>query len=108
MFEIYSAKAEDLAAKLTKNAKVTVKAVIKNYHEQVETCIPLTAADVTVLEAGEPWVINYQEKTTAQAIEVINGLEDGKTADGYYAVSGVVVAITSEYSTKYGNILVCI
>ena len=104
MFEIYSAKAEDLAAKLTKNAKVTVKAVIKNYHEQVETCIPLTAADVTVLEAGEPWVINYQEKTTAQAIEVINGLEDGKTADGYYAVSGVVVAITSEYSTKYGNI----
>lgn len=104
MFEIYSAKAEGLAAKLLNNAKITVKAVIKNYHDQVQTCLPLVAGDVTVLEAGEPWVIDYQEKTTAQALEIINGLEDGKTADGYYAVSGVVVAITSEYSTKFGNI----
>ncbi len=103
--ELYDAgKDNDLKGMLLKNAKVEVTMVIKNYHGTVENGLPLTKESVTVLEAGEPWVINYQEKTTAQALEVINGLEDGKTADGYYAVSGVVVAITSAYSTKYGNI----
>lgn len=103
MFEIYSAKGDDIAAKLTKNAKITLKAVIKNYHGQVETCLPVAAADITVVTEGEPWVINYQDKTVAEALTLINSLEDGKTATGYYAVSGVVVAVTGAYSAQYGN-----
>lgn len=103
--ELYDAgKDNDLKGMLLKNAKVEVTMVIKNYHGTVENGLPLTKESVTVLEAGEPWVINYQEKTVAEALTVINALEDGKTAEGYYAVSGVVVAITSAYSTKYGNI----
>lgn len=103
MFELFGAKADGLADKLLKNAKITVKATIKNYHKQVETCLPLTAADVTVVEAGQPWVINYQEKTVAEALAVVNALEDGKTADGYFAVTGVVAAVTGAYSEEYKN-----
>ena len=104
MFEIYAATAEGLEAKLLKGAKITIKAVIKNYHGQVETCLPVANDDVTVVTAGEPWVINYQEKTVAEALTVINALADNANAEGYYAVSGVVVAVTTAYSEQYGNI----
>ena len=43
------------------------------------------------------------EKDVAGALEVINGLEDGKTTEDYYAVTGVVVEVTGAYSEKYGN-----
>ena len=103
--ELFDAgKNADLKALLLKNAKVEVTMIVKNYHGTVENGIALTKDDVTLLEAGEPWVINYQDKTVAEALTVINALEDGKTADGYFAVSGVVIAITSAYSSQYGNI----
>ena len=104
--ELYNAGTDaDLKAKLTKNAKIEVTMIVKNYHGTIENGgAALTKDNVTVLQEGEPWVINYQEKTTAEALAVINALEDGATAEGYYAVSGVVVAITTAYSTKYGNI----
>ena len=103
MFEIYNASADGLADKLLKNAKITIKAVIKNYHNQVETCLPVTNDSVTVHENGQPWVINYQEKTVTEALTIINGLQDGKTADGYYAVTGYVAAVTGAYNADYGN-----
>lgn len=104
--ELYNAGTDaDLKTKLTKNAKIEVTMIVKNYHGTIENGgAALTKDNVTVLQEGEPWVINYQEKTTAEALAVINALEDGATAEGYYAVSGVVVAITTAYSTKYGNI----
>ena len=103
--ELYNAGTDaDLKAKLTKNAKIEVTMIVKNYHGTIENGgAALTKDNVTVLQEGEPWVINYQEKTTAEALAVINALEDGKTADGYYAVSGVVVAVTSAYNAQYGN-----
>lgn len=105
MFEIYNAKAEGLDAKLLKNAKITIKAVIKNYHGQVETCLPVTNESVTVLEAGEPWVINYQEKTVAEALTIIAGLTtDNEIANGYYSVTGYIVSIDTAWSTQYNNI----
>ena len=103
--ELYGAgKVEALAAKLLKNAKVEVTMVVKNYHGTVENGLNLTDADVTVKTAGEPWVIDYQDKTVAEALTVINALEDGKTAEGYYAVTGVVAAVTTAFSDQYKNI----
>ena len=102
--ELYGAgKVEALAAKLLKNAKVEVTMVVKNYHGTIENGLTLTDEDVTVKAAGEPWVINYQEKTVAEALTVINALQDGKTAEGYYAVTGVVAAVTSAYNDQYKN-----
>ena len=102
--ELYdSGKNADLKALLLKNAKVEVTMIVKNYHGTIENGIALTKDDVTLLEAGEPWVINYENKTVAEALTVINALEDGKTADGYFAVSGVVIAVTGAYNAQYGN-----
>ena len=101
--ELYSIKDAAVAAKVLKNAKIEVTMVIKNYHGTVENGLPIAEADITVLEAGEPWVINYQEKTVAEALTIINALENGKTAEGYYAVSGVVVEVTGAYNAQYGN-----
>lgn len=102
--ELYGAgKVEALAAKLLKNAKVEVTMVVKNYHGTIENGLNLADADVTVKTAGEPWVINYQEKTVAEALTVINALEDGKTAEGYFAVTGYVAKVTGAYSDQYKN-----
>ena len=103
--ELYNAgKNADLKAKLTKNAKIEVTMIVKNYHGTIENGgAALTKDNVTVLQEGEPWVINYQEKTTAEALAIVNALEDGATAEGYYAVSGVVVAVTGAYNAQYGN-----
>lgn len=102
--ELYNAgKNADLKAKLTKNAKIEVTMIVKNYHGTIENGLDLTKDNVTVLQEGEPWVINYQEKTTAEALAIVNALEDGATAEGYYAVSGVVVAVTGAYNAQYGN-----
>ena len=102
--ELYNAgKNADVKAKLTKNAKIEVTMIVKNYHGTIENGLDIAAENVTVLEAGEPWVINYQEKTTAEALAIVNALEDGATAEGYYAVSGVVVAVTGAYNAQYGN-----
>ena len=53
--EIYNVSGADLLAKLKKDAKITVKMIIKNYHAQVENLLALAAADVTVLEEGTDW-----------------------------------------------------
>ena len=101
--EIYGASA-DVAAKTLKNAKVTVKMIIKNYHGQVENGAPLAAADVTVLEAGEQWVIPEHTVTVAQGLEVINGLADGATTTDLYNFSEVYVKeVTGAYNAQYGN-----
>lgn len=103
-FEIYGAKAEGLAEKLMKNAKVTVKAILKNYHGQVENLIALTADDVTVLEQGELWVIPEHDVTVAQAIEETGKLADGQTSVDFYNLKEVYVTeVTSAYSAQYGN-----
>lgn len=98
--ELYSAAS--FADSLLKNAQIEVTMELKNYHGTVENNGNIK--EIKVLKAGEPWVINYQEKTVAEALAVINALEDGKTADGYFAVTGRIVAITTEFSAQYKNI----
>ena len=101
--EIYGA-ADDVAAKLLKNAEVTVKMILKNYHGQIENGIAVAAADVTVVTPGTVWVIPEHTVTVAQGIEVVNGLTtDNQYTDDLYILSEVYVkAVTEEYSS-YGN-----
>ena len=102
--EIYKAEAAGLADKLLKNAKITVKMVLKNYHGQVENGPALAAADVTVLEPGTAWVVPEHTVTVAQGLEVINGLNDGQTTDDLYVFEEVYVkAVTGAYNPTYGN-----
>ncbi len=51
-------------------------------------------------EGGEPVVI--KTVTVAEALNIINELEDGKTTSEEYIVKGYVVTVT-EISTQYGN-----
>ncbi|MBO4856609.1 MAG: hypothetical protein J5511_04495 [Bacilli bacterium] len=101
--EIYGASTE-VAAKLLKNAKVTVKMILKNYHSQVENGLALTVDDVTVIEQGSAWVIPEHNVTVAQGLEVINGLADGATTEDLYIFTEVYVkAVTGAYNAQYGN-----
>ena len=100
LLELYGVSKEAEAMCL-KGAKITVTLRLKNYHNQVEA---IGMKDFVEVTKGEPWVINYTEKDVAGALEVINALEDGKTTEDYYAVTGVIGEITTPYSEKYGNI----
>lgn len=99
MFEIYGATAEGLADKLKREAKITIKATVKNYHNQIETCLPVANDDVTVVEAGkDSWEIDYQEKTVAEAITLANALDNGATADAHFQIQGFVVAVSEAFN----------
>ena len=103
--ELYNAgTVAELVAKLLEDAKVEVTMVVKNYHGTVENGLNLTNDDVTVVEAGHEWVIPATKATVAQAIEVINGLEDGKTTDTVYEITGFITAVTTAWSAQYKNI----
>lgn len=102
-FEIYGAS-DAVAAKLLKNAKVTVTVSVKNYHGQVETDLAVAEDQVVVVTPGSPWVIPEHNATVAQGLEVINGLADGATTEDLYIFTEVYVkAVTGAYNTQYGN-----
>ncbi len=101
--EIYNA-ADAVAAKLLKNAQVEVTMILKNYHGQAENLLALAEADVTVLEAGTPWVIPEHDATVAEALTIINGLADGATTEDLYNLKEVYVKeVTGAYNAEYGN-----
>ena len=103
--ELYGAgSVAELAAKLLDGAKVEVKMVVKNYHGTVENGLTLTDEDVTVIEAGKAWDIPTTKATVAEALAVINALEDGKTTDALYEVTGYITAVTTAWSAQYKNI----
>lgn len=94
LYEIYGAAAAD-EAKLLKGAKVKVTAQLKNYHGQVENNGTYT---LELLEAGEEWVINYQEVTFAEALAAAKALENGAYSEGYYKTTAKVVKVTYAWS----------
>ena len=94
----------DLAAKLLEGAKVEVTMVVKNYHGTVENGNVLADADVVVKEEGTPWAVPATKATVAQALTVINGLEDGKTTDAQYEITGFITAIDTAWSDSFKNI----
>ena len=99
LLELYGVSDDDAKICL-KGAKITVTLRVKNYKNQIEG---ICMKDFVEVAKGEPWKINYIAKDVAGALEVINALEDGKTTEEYYSVTGVVVEITSEFSEKFGN-----
>lgn len=101
-FEIYNAS-DDVAAKLTKDAKVTVKSIVKNYHGQVENLLALTAEDVTVIEAGGEWVETFVEVNVAGALTAAKALEDNATSTETYKVTGIIKT-TESWSSQYNNV----
>lgn len=118
-FEIYNAST-DVAALLTKGAKVEVTSVVKNYHGQAENLFALKVADISVLEEGEAWEVPQLEKlTVAQALAKIEAIPTPAVADfgektslsiyveeeKEFAVTGIVVAKGETWtdSSKYKN-----
>lgn len=103
--ELYNAgTVSELAAILLDGAKVEVTMVVKNYHGTVENGLNLTKDDVTLIEAGQPWAVPTIKKTVAEAITVINALEDGKTTEDVYEIEGYITAVTTAWSAQYKNI----
>ncbi len=94
LYEIYGASSAD-EAKLLKGAKVKVTAQLKNYHGQVENNGTYT---LDLLEAGEDWVINYQEMTFAQALATAKALDNGAYSEGYVKTTAKVVKVTYAWS----------
>ncbi len=99
--EIYNAAAA-LDAKLTKNAKITVKMILKNYHGQVENLLALAADDITVLTEGGSWDVvpepAVETRTLAQFIAGEN------TKAKAYNVTGEIKAFKNgSTKDKYGN-----
>lgn len=103
--ELYNAgTVAELAKILLDGAKVEVKMVVKNYHGTVENGLNLTKDDVTVIEAGQPWAVPAIKKTVAEAITIINALENGKTTEDVYEIQGFIVAVTTAWSDQFKNI----
>ena len=101
--EIYNA-ATTLDEKLKKNAKITVKMILKNYHGQVENLLALTADDITVVTEGGNWNVAEHNVTVAEGLQVINGLADGATTEDLYVFTEVYVKeVTGAYNEQYGN-----
>lgn len=104
MFQLYDAKAEGLADKLLENAKITVKAVIKNYHGQVETCLPLANDDVTVLEAGTKWAVP-EPTVTAKTVTEFIALENNKN-NAYTVKANIKAFKDGETKDEFGNMTI--
>ena len=115
-FEIYS-PSDAVAAKLLKDAEVKVKAVVKNYHDQIENGNTLAADDVTVITAGNPWESIKATVTEARALiaavpapaasefdtskskpSLSKNVNNGAT----YEVTGIVVS-KGTWSSQYNN-----
>ncbi|MDD3068774.1 MAG: hypothetical protein PHR89_01000 [Bacilli bacterium] len=90
----------DTAGIMLRGAKVTATMSLKNYHGVVENSGTPT---VVLITEGVAWEINYTDATVAEALVVANALADNATTSAYYKVTGVIVAITSAWSSQYGN-----
>lgn len=90
----------DTAGIMLKGAKVTATMSLKNYHGVIENSGTPT---IVLITAGVAWEINYTDATVAEALVVANALEHNTVSPAYYKVTGVIVAITSPWSSQYGN-----
>ena len=57
---------------------------------------------VEILEAGDAPVV-VEEIDVAKALEIVNGLEEGKTTEKEYAITGYVTEVTSAWSDEFKN-----
>lgn len=90
----------DASGIMLRGAKVTATMSLKNYHGVIENSGTPT---IVLITAGVAWEINYTDATVAEALVVANALEHNTVSPAYYKVTGVIVAITSAWSSQYGN-----
>ena len=100
MLELYGVSTDD-QAKCLKEAKITVKMNLKNYHGQIENNGTM---EITVLEEGKPWVVPEHTVTVAEAIAAAKELADGATSADLYNTTGVVTEVKYRYSEKYPTV----
>ena len=90
----------------TLNAKVKVKCTLKYYvstSEEGKYAVETgKVISVEILEAGDAPVV-VEEIDVAKALEIVNGLEEGKTTEKEYAITGYVTEVTSAWSDQYKN-----
>ncbi len=99
--EIYNAAAA-LDAKLTKNAKITVKMILKNYHGQVENLLALTADDITVVTEGGSWEVVPEPAVETRTLAQFIAGENTK-AKAYNVTAEIKAFKTNATKDKYGN-----
>ena len=99
--EIYNA-ATALDEKLTKDAKVTVKMILKNYHGQVENLLALTADDITVVEAGGSWDVTPEPAVETRTLAQFIAGENTK-AKAYNVTAEIKAFKSGATKDKYGN-----
>ena len=90
----------------TLNAKVKVKCTLKYYvstSEEGKYAVETgKVISVEILEAGDAPVV-VEEIDVAKALEIVNGLEEGKTTEKEYAITGYVTEVTSTWSDQFKN-----
>ena len=104
-FQVYAYNGDN-KDECTVNAKVKVECTIKYYKSTSSDAYAYetsTISKVTILEAGDA-APEIETKTIAQAIELINGLQDNETTAGKYEIEGYIVAVTSAWNASYKNI----
>lgn len=99
--EIYNAAAA-LDAKLKKNAKVTVKMILKNYHGQVENLLALTADDITVVTEGGSWDVTPEPAVETRTLAQFIAGENTK-AKAYNVTAEIKAFKNGATKDKYGN-----
>ena len=100
MFELYSVKDAALAAKLTKNANVTVTTTVKRYGQTTETAQIETAVidSIDVNTEGGTWEVIPEPAVETKTIAEFIALENVLTKA--YEVTGTVKTYSAN---KYGN-----
>ena len=83
--------------------EVTIQGKLQKYIKEGEVIPEICNGYITKhVQNGTPDVPTIKEITAAEALEIINALEDGKTTADEYIVSGTVSSVT-EISAQYGN-----
>ena len=83
---------------LDKGAEVYVTGTLKNYNGTPE----IDHGTVTAISGAQEIVA--QEVTVAEALAAAQALAANATSEGYYAITGYISGIVTEYSAQYGNI----
>lgn len=99
--EIYNAAAA-LDAKLKKNAQITVKMILKNYHGQVENLLALSADDITVLAEGGSWDVTPEPAVETRTLAQFIAGENTK-AKAYNVTAEIKAFKSGATKDKYGN-----
>ena len=103
--ELYNVSDADAVAKLTKNAEVKVKIILKNYHGQVENLLAVAAADITVLQAGGTWEVIPEPAVEVRTLAEFIAGENTKAVA--YKVTAKVKGFKDGGDTpeQYGNLV---